>query len=602
MPKNVMSEDIRKTVREGNNRGKKSNIKSAIPRIVIFLLIIFAIIALILAIKNRKINIKDEEISKYNYFLMTENDKNGIIDRNGSVIIEAKYDYIQIPNPEKGIFVCLYDYDSSAKLYKSTILNEKGEEIYKNYSNITAIPNNNTSKSSSYQTSILKYYQDGKYGILTIGGKKVTNAIYDSIETLDYKDGVLKVKKDNNYGLIELNGTEILKPKYYSIVADGYYNVDNKYENAGYIVSIRTDEGYLYGYISHTAKELLDCKYTSLKRVTNIKNETTPYLITIDNGLMGINKSSQTIIKNEYNSIEYDSTNALFQIGKNGKYGVYDLYGNMVLPIQYDSLMFSGTIINATKDGKSLVFDSDGNIKKNYEYTSFMPTKSSNYYITTNSDKKYGVVDNNGGTLIDNKYSYIEYIFDKYFIFTENGKTGVIDYTGRKILENKYDVVQNINGTSIVQATNATTGLSELYNKDMDKILETTNMHIYLKKDYIEVLSNDTMQYIDYTGNIKKAQDIFTNNSIFASSKDGKWGYIDISGNVVVDYIYDMALDINEYGFGAIKKDGKWGVIDKNKQIVLQPTYELTDINPTFIGAYYRKMQDYASYSFVKDI
>ena len=602
MPRNDMSDDIRKTVREGNSRGRKSSIRFIIRRIIVFLLIIAAVMAIVFFIKNRKVKIEDGEISKYNYFLMTENEKNGIIDRNGNIIIEAKYDYIQIPNPEKGIFVCLYDYDSNLKLYKSTILNEKGEEIYKNYSNITAIPSNNTSKKSSYQTAILKYYENGKYGILTIGGKKVTNAIYESIETLDYKDGVLKIKKDEKYGLIEFNGTEIIKPQYDSIIADGYYSENEKYKQAGYIVSKRTDNGYVYGYISYTGKELLECKYSNLKRITNVKNETTPYLITMENGLMGVSKSSQNIIKNEYNSIEYDSINDLFQIGKNGKYGVYDLYGNKVLPIQYDSLAFSGTIINATKDGKELVFDADGNIKKDYEYTSFMPTKSNNYYITTNSEKKYGVVDNSGGTLIDNKYSYIEYIFDKYFIYTENGKTGIIDYTGRKILENKYDVVQNINGTNIVQATNTSTGLSQLYNKNMEKIIESKNMHIYLKEGYIQVLSNEVMKYVDYDGNIKKSQDIFTDNTIFASQKDGKWGYIDISGNVVIDYIYDMALDINEYGFGAIKKDGKWGVIDNKKQIILEPTYEITDLNPIFIGVYYRKMQDYASYSFVKDI
>jgi hypothetical protein len=231
-----------------------------------------------------------------------------------------------------------------------------------------------------------------------------------------------------------------------------------------------------------------------------------------------------------------------------------------------------------------------------------MPTKSNDYYITINNQGKYGVVDSSNTTLIDNKYSYIEYVFDKYFIFTDENKSGLIDYTGRKVLENKYSVVQNINGTNIIQATNSDTGISEIYNKNIEKVAETKNAHIYLKDNYIKILSDDTMMYVDYDGNVKKAQDLFPNNSIFAQKQNGKWGYVDISGNVVVDYIYDMAMDVNEYGFAAIKKDGKWGVIDGNKQVIKEPVYTITDANPTFIGEYYKKSADYELDCYSNDI
>ena len=597
--KNNMSDDIRKTVKEGH-RGKKIHTKNLIQRIVIYLIIIGIIVSIVLAIKNRKIKVVDEEISQYNYFLMEENNKNGVIDKSGNIIIPAEYDYIQIPNPEKPIFICLYDYDSSKQIYKSKVLNEKNEPIYTNFSNITAIPKNNGTNTWIYQTSILKYYENDKYGLVTINGKKVTNPIYNGIETLDYKDGILKVKIDEKYGLIELNGTEITKTQYYSIASDGYYTKENKYERAGYIVSIKADEGYEYGYISYTGKEIIAPKYSNLKRINNVKNDETPYLITTLDGKMGICKNAQNIIKNEYNSIEYDATNNLLEIQKNGKYGIYDLYGNMILPIQYDSFLIAGSIINAKKDGKDLVFDTSGNIKKDYKYTSYRATKSPEYYIVTDTNKKYGVVDNRGNTLIDNKYSYIDYIYDKYFIFTENGKYGVVDYTGRKILDNTYDLIQNINGTNIIQVTNNNTKVSEIYNIKLEKIAETANIHIYVEDNYIELLSDNTLIYLDKDGNILKPQNVFTNNSIFASEKDGKWGYVDISGNVVVDYKYEMALNINEYGYGAIKKDGKWGVITKDKKIILEPTYEITDVNPIFIGEYYRKVQDYSNYCFTK--
>ena len=45
---------------------------------------------------------------------------------------------------------------------------------------------------------------------------------------------------------------------------------------------------------------------------------------------------------------------------------------------------------------------------------------------------------------------------------------------------------------------------------------------------------------------------------------------------------------MNEYGFAGIQKDGKWGVINGDGQIILEPTYELNENEPKFIGQYYQ--------------
>ena len=52
-------------------------------------------------------------------------------------------------------------------------------------------------------------------------------------------------------------------------------------------------------------------------------------------------------------------------------------------------------------------------------------------------------------------------------------------------------------------------------------------------------------------------------------------------------------MNINEYGYGAIKKDGKWGVVSGDGKIIEEPTYELTDARPKFVGKYYRVSSSY---------
>ena len=54
---------------------------------------------------------------------------------------------------------------------------------------------------------------------------------------------------------------------------------------------------------------------------------------------------------------------------------------------------------------------------------------------------------------------------------------------------------------------------------------------------------------------------------------DGKWGFIDKNGTLVVPCIYDSAYEYHE-GLACIEMDGKWGFIDKNGTLVVPCIYE----------------------------
>ena len=73
----------------------------------------------------------------------------------------------------------------------------------------------------------------------------------------------------------------------------------------------------------------------------------------------------------------------------------------------------------------------------------------------------------------------------------------------------------------------------------------------------------------------KQSKEVLKENTIFLSKKDGKYGFTDKKGNIVVDYIYDDATEQNEYGFAAVKKNGLWGAIGKDGKEIIQPKYNL---------------------------
>ena len=74
----------------------------------------------------------------------------------------------------------------------------------------------------------------------------------------------------------------------------------------------------------------------------------------------------------------------------------------------------------------------------------------------------------------------------------------------------------------------------------------------------------------------------------FIIKNNGKYGFENKDGKVIVEPVYDNAIEQNDYGYSAIKKDGKWGAIDQYGNVVIQPTYELDETKVIdFIGKWH---------------
>ena len=52
-----------------------------------------------------------------------------------------------------------------------------------------------------------------------------------------------------------------------------------------------------------------------------------------------------------------------------------------------------------------------------------------------------------------------------------------------------------------------------------------------------------------------KNTDVYRNNTLFAQTKNNKWGFMDKDGNTVIEAKYDKVTEFNEYGFAAVKSN-----------------------------------------------
>lgn len=560
--------------------------KFMIRNIIISILLIGIIITVsyyFIRQNDRKYEIA--KVEQYNYFVLKQNDLFGVIDRNGNKVIEVEYDEIKIPNPEKPVFIC----------YKSDeikVLNEKKEEILNGYEKVEPIRLKNIVSNLMYEKSVLEYYEDGKYGLINFEGKKITKPIYDEIDGLPYKEGELLVKQNDKYGVINIKGKKLINIEYDQIGVDGYYTDENGYQYAGYIVSNKTQEGYRYGYIDNKGKLILKAEYNQLSRITEIKDDENAYLVGSKNGQFGVTKNEKELIKNEYQSITYDATNQLLVIEKSKKYGISSLDGQIIVPTQYDQIDITGVYLYAKNEQGTTVYNSNGTEANIDTNIAILNTSNEKYRIRINSQNgtKYGVIGKDGKQIIEEKYNYIEYLYENYFIVSyENSKLGVIDDKDNVKIEIENDSLQRMQDTDIVQVVRANDNITKLYAKDMTKICEMQNATVEVKDDYVIIYNDNEKEYFNKQGKELKNSEVYINNNLFSQKENDKWGFVDKNENIVVEAKYDKVTEFNEYGFAAVKKDGKWGSIDIQGNEVIEPTYEFKEgTEPFFIGSYYQ--------------
>ncbi len=577
--------------------------KKILVAVVIFVLIIIATVMGIsiynkIVEEGRKYQVV--EINDPKFYKISENDKIGVIDTEGNVIIEPKYEDVKIPNPEKAIFVC---YDGAYVV----VLNDKNVELYTEYTNIEPIDLENIGSEFMYEKSVLKYEENGKFGLIDLDGKRLTDPIYESIEGLSYKEGELLVKQGEFVGVINIKGNELVKVEYEEIIVDGFYTEDKGYTTSGYIVSVKTSEGYRYGYIDNTGEVVIEPKYNELSRINDITDEENIYLIAAENGKFGVLKNKTNLISNDYQSIVYNEQNNIFIIQKNKEYGVINIDGEQIIATEYIELEVQGIHIVATNiNRETTVFSGTGEIKDIDVGTTILNTKNENYYIKTQvvneMNTKFSVVDRDFNELVPLEYNYIEYINNNYFIATgDNRKLGIIDSENNIVIEIKYDSIQRIQDTDLIQMYIKETGNTQIYTSDLQLVNEMIDMQIKQEEDFFILFNELETKYIDKEGNVKTSKELYPNNELYAVNIDGKWGYEDKDGNIVIQPIYEKANEFNKNGYAAVKENGKWKAININGEITTELEYEFPkEEYPNFINKYYQYTYGHGEVCFKK--
>ena len=361
---------------------------------------------------------------------------------------------------------------------------------------------------------------------------------YDDNKNMWYESNVLKVQKEGKFGLINLDGNEILPCEYDSITTmKGIRNC----------LVVKSDAKT--GIVNTSGKIVVPVEYASVEVIEN----------NVDNGY---------VVKNSEN-----------------KYGVINSNGDMVLECKYDTIenIVDGNRYIVKEGNKWKLIDTEGN--------EYLEGKVDNVADMNNGDviakqnKKFGILNIETDLKVPFEYDSLTYLFDNKYVAKKDNKYGIINTNNEVLVDYKYDeIIYNKNDEYL--KGKVADGSYEYLNKDL--AVKFTAGDETKINGFISVKVGNDIKYYNTKLEEKSNKDVYTSNTLFIIKENGKYGFVNKDGKVVVEAKYDDAREQNDYGYAAIKKDGKWGSIDQYGNVVIEPTYTIKDGNNIdFIGRWH---------------
>lgn len=440
------------------------------------------------------------------------------------------------------------------------VINSLGEKVVKPMYNEMIIIPDNTKPVFIYTYDV--NYEDRTYKSKAINeeekeiakGYDIIEAItrFDNNQEFCYVKNILKVQKNNKYGLIDFSGKKVLACEYDNIEAI------NGVENS---LLLLKDEKY--GVCDYQGKVIINPEYKNIKKIEdNYKNGYIVANLEDKYGIIGFDKT--TILECKYDDIKdiYVGTNQ-FVVKEDDVFKLINKEGETIWQGEYEDVeAINGSYIVVKKNGKYGVINSDGETKIKFNYSKI--ESAGNNYIVKNGSK-YSVLDIEGNEKISPEYVNIQYI--------ARGDFYICDY---------------IEDGNLV---------SKFYNQKFEEKLVARVINIDVAKGYVRVYKDNEYKYYNFKFEEKTSNTILTTSDLFLSKKNGKYGFVDKEGKVVVDYLYDDATEQNSSGFAAIKSNGLWGAVDSKGNVVVKPKYNLDKNDKIdFIGEWHLCEDSNANY------
>ena len=461
---------------------------------------------------------------------------------------------------------------------------------------------------------------DGKWGFVNKEGKLVVPAQYEKVDI--FSDGVffVQLSKEKGNGLLKTNGDFLIAPGKYNNwgpLNEGFLAVEKKGK---------------WGYLDSTGTLRIDLQFKSASTFQEglalVRTDTSEGFINQSGKFIferALNENSRS--GEEYYSGFRDFSDGMAAIQIGNKRGFIDKDGKLLIPPKFDEtnpflngksvVTFGAGYEVLDKSGQPIAHLDDqihsvsGNMARIVNWGGNNPREG---FCNLNTGKvtpptltevsvfvdgsawfrntdtyKWGLIDENGQILIQPQYDYVA--------GAENDVTMVFDYNsdGRLLLNRRGDtLLRNAVFNSIGMFSE---GMAWAEDGERRGYIDTAGKLLIPLQYKTGYRFEDRASIYDYSNGFSghrvyndQGSSIYGGRSVpevwrksespgdfseglAAAFKDGKWGYIDRTGNFQIPPQYDWATDFSE-GLAWVKKDKKWKLIDKNGHFIEGVQYD----------------------------
>jgi hypothetical protein len=305
-----------------------------------------------------------------------------------------------------------------------------------------------------------------------------------------------------------------------------------------------------------------------------------------------INSKGKWLIEPKFDSIN-NFYNGFADTYKNGKHGLINTEGKLVIDYKYD---FIGSVENdralVKTDNHYNFADLEGNLISKTPLSDAEDFSEELASVQFNENGKWGYLDINGNLKIDTLFS-LAYEFKNGIAEVEIETTDTTTVNSNYILLEpkfyhcKIDKSGNIIDTikyvikkrrfPLIGSANTNT-LGKLNSRGDTIMKKKYRSFGYPQGKYMWFNTGEKYGLADTIGNIliKPIYDeltYFSNNGLAVAKRNGKYGFINNVGEVVIDFIFEDAKGF-KYDLAPVKINGKWGFINSKGNFKIKPKYE----------------------------
>ncbi len=382
--------------------------------------------------------------------------------------------------------------------------------------------------------------------------------------------------EQNVYARKDDNGKIYLVNIYGERLTESIYDKDARFFPRPFV---QLEKNGMQGIVDSTGREIIPFKY---KDVFQIENEHRPvrFIVTTIDGLDGVIDQNNTNIVQPLYDVIYGlrPANDCLICKRGEKYGTVNVYtGKIVIPLEYERLELMHDYkcrdrLYAIKNGKKGVIDLNNRIIVPFDYDEIHFFADNDAYILSKAGVLYWHYNKQEKRMCS--METIATIRDTYFFCCGKEYNKLVKYKTNN--SDKYGYINVQTGRMMPCVFDKAPGVINTYG-------------IVQKGLSCAIMSADGRMMCDYKLPAMTSWESENfGQYLVCRDANAKWGVVDIYGNIVIPFKYEMIRMYKDGYFACKLGVGRKGLIDKNNQVVIP--FEYDDL--VKIGEYVEVLKD----------